>query len=93
MLLSAVSVLVVAQSSSEIPEGLINNPVCHDARSTKYKISNEHVAPIFRVKHSTLIILRKSEEEGRTLHRSVGNVLPFDASQHPRCLEYSLAPH
>ena len=29
MLLSAVSVLVVAQSSSEIPEGLMNNPV-HD---------------------------------------------------------------
>ena len=28
MLLSAVSVLVVAQSSSEIPEGLRNNPVC-----------------------------------------------------------------
>ena len=27
MLLSAVSVLVVAQSSSEIPEGLVNNPV------------------------------------------------------------------
>ena len=27
MLLSAVSVLVVAQSSSEIPEGLLNNPV------------------------------------------------------------------
>ena len=27
MLLSAVSVLVVAQSSSKIPEGLINNPV------------------------------------------------------------------
>ena len=27
MLLSAVSVLVVAQSSSEIPEGLMNNPV------------------------------------------------------------------
>ena len=29
MLLSAVSVLVVAQSSSEIPEGLMNNPVYH----------------------------------------------------------------
>jgi len=30
MLLSAVSVLVVAQSSSEIPEGLMNNSVyCH----------------------------------------------------------------
>ena len=27
MLLSAVSVLVVAQLSSEIPEGLMNNPV------------------------------------------------------------------
>jgi len=27
MLLSAVSVLVVAQSSSEFPEGLMNNPV------------------------------------------------------------------
>jgi len=27
MLLSAGSVLVVAQSSSEIPEGLMNNPV------------------------------------------------------------------
>ena len=30
MLLSAVSVLVVAQSSSEIPEGLMNNPVFND---------------------------------------------------------------
>ena len=28
MLLSAMSVLVVAQSSSEVPEGLMNNPVC-----------------------------------------------------------------
>ena len=27
MLLSAVSVLVIVQSSSEIPEGLMNNPV------------------------------------------------------------------
>jgi len=27
MLLSAVSVLVVAQSISEVPEGLMNNPV------------------------------------------------------------------
>ena len=35
MLLYAVSVLVVAQSSSEIPEGLMNNPVLlgvHTAR-------------------------------------------------------------
>ena len=32
MLLSAVSVLVVAQSSSEIPEGLMNNPVQNNLR-------------------------------------------------------------
>ena len=32
MLLSAVSVLVVAQSSSEIPEGLMNNPVYYTVR-------------------------------------------------------------
>ena len=30
MLLSAVSVLVVAQSSSEFPEGLMNNPVLYE---------------------------------------------------------------
>jgi hypothetical protein len=30
MLLSAVSVLFVAQSSSEIPEGFMNNPVHND---------------------------------------------------------------
>jgi hypothetical protein len=29
MLLSAVSVLVVAQLSSEVPEGLMNNPLLH----------------------------------------------------------------
>ena len=34
MLLSAVSVLVVAQSSSEIPEGLMNNPVYRRGRRT-----------------------------------------------------------
>ena len=32
MLISAVSFLVVAQSSSEIPEGLMNNPVFHYQR-------------------------------------------------------------
>jgi hypothetical protein len=34
MLLSAVWVLVVAQSRSEIPEGLMNNPVCGHPIST-----------------------------------------------------------
>ena len=36
MLLSAVSVLVVAQSSSEIPEGLMNNPVEIHKEENKY---------------------------------------------------------
>ena len=35
MLLSAVSILVVAQSSSEIPEGLMNNPVRAHAAVTE----------------------------------------------------------
>ena len=35
MLLSAVSVLVVTQSSSEIPEGLMNNPVYDTVHSDK----------------------------------------------------------
>jgi len=34
MLLSAVSALVVAQSSSEFPEGLMNNPVLKQILST-----------------------------------------------------------
>jgi len=37
MLLSAVSVLVVAQSSSEIPEGLMNNPVYLKKNKRNYK--------------------------------------------------------
>ena len=36
MLLSALSVLVVAQSSSEIPEGLMNNPVCSNRNVVHY---------------------------------------------------------
>ena len=36
MLLSAVSVLVVAQSSSEIPEGLMNNPVYETEASSLF---------------------------------------------------------
>ena len=32
MILSAVSVLVVAQSGSEIPEGLMNNPLLVNVR-------------------------------------------------------------
>ena len=39
MLLSAVSVLVVAQSSSEIPEGLTNNPV-YEKRREYFSVFN-----------------------------------------------------
>ena len=39
MLLSAVSVLVVAQSISEIPEGLMNNPVYFAVESHKLHLS------------------------------------------------------
>jgi len=38
MLLSAVSVLVVALSSSEIPEGLMNNPVYRDNTEGSFKV-------------------------------------------------------
>jgi len=38
MLLSAVSILVVAQSSSEILEGLMNNPVYHKHTQNNYTI-------------------------------------------------------
>ena len=41
MLLSAVSVLVVAQSSSEIPEGRMNNPFIEDARCLKVDIDRD----------------------------------------------------
>ena len=41
MLLSAVSVLVFAQSSSEIPEGLMNNPV--DKKCRKFVLSRRHL--------------------------------------------------
>ena len=44
MLLSAVSVLVVAQSSSEIPEGLMNNPVyIAVGRIKSMKNSNDNI--------------------------------------------------
>ena len=39
MLLSALSVLVVAQSSSEIPEGLMNNPVYSDTYPTRCNVT------------------------------------------------------
>ena len=44
MLLSAVSVLVVAQSSSEIPEGLMNNPVFPVPNERATSLGIAHIA-------------------------------------------------
>jgi len=38
VLLSAVSVLVIAQSSSEVPEGLLNNPVFGEDRGMEQAV-------------------------------------------------------
>ena len=48
MLLSAVSVFVVAQSSSEIPEGLMNNPVFMWSVFSTHQTSNISVTAINR---------------------------------------------
>ena len=50
MLLSAVSVLVVAQSSSEIPEGLMNNPVFASCWSS-FTILKQYVVVEDRMQH------------------------------------------
>jgi len=53
MILSAVSVLVVAQSSSEVPEGLMNNPVLNNKYEFIYK---------FQTSHTTYIVSGGSKE-------------------------------
>ena len=50
MLLSAVSVLVVAQSSSEIPEGHMNNPVL----SNITRVLLGHGCTFFSIRNLTL---------------------------------------
>jgi len=54
MLLSAVSVLVVEQSSSEVPEGLMNNPVysqfmMHGQKNIKLPLCNYTVTIIVSI--------------------------------------------
>ena len=48
MLFSAVSVLVVAQSSSEIPEGLMNKPVLSGESTNRhcYKLTLTQIRPV-----------------------------------------------
>ena len=54
MLLSAVSVLVVAQSSSEIPEGLMNNPVYPPVIMLKLQKEKLLFGDIKRIKRITV---------------------------------------
>ena len=51
MLLSAVSVLVVAQSSSEIPEGLMNNPVYWENNKAPEKGTRPRLRTAVKLKH------------------------------------------
>ena len=61
MLLSAVSVLVVAQSSSEIPEGLMKNPVYIYIYIYIYIMRTQHVI----VRKSLLYVTGKEDKMGR----------------------------
>ena len=68
MLLSAVCVLVVAQSSSEIPEGLMNNPVfCHSLikEMIKKKIIQHKMCILISVQllSKTFLILRTRDRD------------------------------
>jgi len=48
MLLSALSFLVVAQSSSEVPEGLMNNPVLSAAQKLGYSVRHANLLTVHR---------------------------------------------
>ena len=58
MLLSAVPVLVVAQWSSEIPEGLMNNPVLYNAIVYTYMSLNILYRLYNKAKFSVTITLQ-----------------------------------
>ena len=65
MLLSAVSVLVVAQTSSEIPEGLMNNPVYEQHRPTG-RARKQGTKENIHIGHCTRKDERKANPAGRT---------------------------
>ena len=55
MLLSAVSVLVVSQSSSEIPEGLMNNPVYTYKRFSQIYILDNKLVVLLAISRTWLV--------------------------------------
>ena len=71
MLLSAVSVLVVAQSSSEIPEGLMNNPVYNMVAGSELGSSALHRY------HSNIATITQTQTQtshSLLLHSNTGNI-------------------
>ena len=63
MLLSAVSVLVAAQSNSEIPEALMNNPVLYNI----YFHANSHIKTRPKHKENTQQVCTRLAIIGRSL--------------------------
>ena len=68
MLLSAVSVLVVVQSSSEIPEGLMNNPVFNLRKISELEVRKQN--QVISNRFVVLEILNGSDD----INRSCENV-------------------
>ena len=54
MLLSTVYVLAIAQSSSEVPEGLMNNPVCYTNTTLYHVIYSVWYYPRFHITAAVL---------------------------------------
>ena len=78
MLLSAVSALVVAQSSSEIPEGLMNNPV---------STSNTTVASSDITFASEFNLRTKRDANYYDLHQTIFTASTENCSQRVRQIE------
>ena len=93
MLLSAVSVLVVTQSSSEIPEGLMNNPVL--IRFPRQQLLRERVLMlIYRyveclVYNSTVriywVVGSSTYIAAKTSHKKTNRLCPFPSYRFVQC--------
>ena len=69
MLLSAVSVLVVAQTSSEIPEGLMNNPV-HQSFASSLTFTVTRI--VGSIKVLVVGLLKKITKKSRKMLAEIG---------------------
>ena len=68
MLLSAVSVLVVAQSSSEIPEGLMNNPVLSPFQRASLNIGTTKITETSAILLNLFGVIAQKQDQNR--HRA-----------------------